>query len=272
MGAQLGTKGAISDINMTPLIDIVLVVLIIMMVNIPIQIEEMDLKLPNPLQPPQPPDPNADQLVVAIYKPEAEGQEPKLALNRKLMNEQEMEYEISRRLLPMTNKNVFIDADKAVPYGKVVDMVDLARKAGAAGVGLAKMKDEGPAAATSASTGSGQPRGVFLGSPLVVGAITESTAYNAIQPLHGAIEQCYLQQLATQADLTGSYSLKVEVGPAGQLLSPPSIEADEVKNPAMATCVTKLLPAIKFAPLQPTGDITTAGIRYPVLFSPGGGG
>jgi len=51
MGAQLGTKGAISDINMTPLIDIVLVVLIIMMVNIPIQIEEMGLKLPSNVPP-----------------------------------------------------------------------------------------------------------------------------------------------------------------------------------------------------------------------------
>jgi len=113
------------------------------------------------------------------------------------------------------------------------------------------------------------PRGVFLGSPLVVGAITESVAYASIDPLKGAIEQCYLQQLGTQPDMSGSYSLKVEVGPEGQLLSPPSIESDDVKNAAMATCVTKLLPAIKFGPLHPTGDITTAGIRYPVLFSPG---
>jgi len=271
MGAQLGTKGAISDINMTPLIDIVLVVLIIMMVNIPIQIEEMGLKLPsNVVQPPQPP--SDDQLVVAIYKPDAEGQEPKLALNRRLMGEQEMLYEITRRLKPMTGKNVFIDADKAVPYGKVVDMVDLARQAGAENVGLAKMKDEGPQAATSASPGSGMPRGVFLGSPLVVGAMTESTAYSSIEPLQGSIEQCYLQQLATQPDLTGSYSLKVEVGPEGQLLSVPSIEGDAVGNPAMAACVTKVLPAIKFGPLHPTGDITTAGIRYPVLFSPGATG
>ena len=66
MGAQLGNSGAFSDINMTPLIDIVLVVLIIMMVNIPIQIEEMGLKLPSPLPPPPPPDVPVEQLVIAI--------------------------------------------------------------------------------------------------------------------------------------------------------------------------------------------------------------
>jgi biopolymer transport protein ExbD len=269
MGAQLGTKGAFSDINMTPLIDIVLVVLIIMMVNIPIQIEEMGLKLPSNEVTPPPPDTQNEQLVIAIYKPDADGAESKLALNRRIMGEKEMMYEISRRLRPMTNKNVFVDADKSIPYGKVVDMVDLARQAGAANVGLAKMKDDGPLPATSVSAGSGMPRGVLLGSPLVVGAITEVIADASIQPLKGAITQCYFQQLATTPDLTGSYSIKVEVGPEGQLLSPPSIEDDAVGNPALSECVTKLLPALHYAPLKPAGDVTTAGIRYPVLFSPG---
>jgi biopolymer transport protein ExbD len=55
MGAKLGGGGgAVSDINMTPLIDIVLVVLIIMMVNMPIQIEEMGVKLPGVSDKPPP--------------------------------------------------------------------------------------------------------------------------------------------------------------------------------------------------------------------------
>ena len=45
MGAQLGGSGAFNDINMTPLIDIVLVVLIIMMVSIPIQVNELGVKV-----------------------------------------------------------------------------------------------------------------------------------------------------------------------------------------------------------------------------------
>lgn len=267
MGAQLGGKGAFTEINMTPLIDIVLVVLIIMMVNIPIQIEEMGLKLPNPNPPPiVDPPPDSEQLVVAIYKPEAEGKEPQIALNRRIMSKQEMLYEITRRLRPMTNKNVFIDADKDVPYGEVVKMVDLGRAAGAANVGLAKMKDEGPLPATSVSAGSGMPKGILLGSPQVRGEITEKLADGSIQPLKGSIQQCYLGRLSERSDLTGNYIVYVEVGPKGELLKPPEVETDTLQDLPLRDCITALLPSLKYAPL---GDGKTAWIRYPILFSPG---
>ncbi|MEQ1568447.1 MAG: biopolymer transporter ExbD [Myxococcota bacterium] len=258
-----------SDINMTPLIDIVLVVLIIMMVNIPIQIEALGLKLPGLNPPPTTDLPPPDQLVISVYKPEKEGDAPKIALNRKIMGQQEMEIEITRRLKPMANKNVFVDADKVVPYGLVVDMVDLSRKCGAVNVGLAKMKEEGPLPATSVSVGAGMPRGVILGSPRVVGAITEAKAYESIAPLEGSLTQCYLQRLAVRPDLTGTLVIKAEVGPSGELLSEPSIETDEVGDADLATCVTGLLPNLRFGPLKAVGDFTTAGIRYSVLFSPG---
>lgn len=267
MGAQLGNKGAFSDINMTPLIDIVLVVLIIMMVNIPIQIEEMGLKLPSTRDVPQDqPPPDSEQLVIAIYKPEGEGKPPKLALNRRVMDSKEMLYEITRRLRPMTNKNVFIDADVEAMYGDIVDMVDLAREAGAANVGLAKLKPEGPQPPTSVSTGSGMEKGVYLGSPQVRGEITEVVADRSIQPLKANILQCYLQRLAGQADLTGSYSIYVEIGPQGELLKPPAIENDSVGDPTLNECIGALLPNLHYGPL---GEGKTAWVRYPVLFSPG---
>lgn len=266
MGAQLGNSGMMSEINMTPLIDIVLVVLIIMMVNIPIQIEEMGLKLPSkPLDTPPPPEPS-EQLVIAVYKPEAEGEPSRIALNRRVMNEQEMVYEITRRLKPMAKKNVFIDADKAVPYGLVVDMVDLARRAGAENVGLAKMKETGPLAPTEVSSGAGMPRGVVLGNPQVSGEMTTQIAYTSIEAIGGAIQGCYLQRLGQVPDLTGSYTVHVEVGPEGQLLKPPEITTDMVQDPALLECVTKVLPSLKYAPLAPN---KTAAIRYPILFSPG---
>lgn len=275
MGAQMGSKGAFSSINMTPLIDIVLVVLIIMMVNIPIQIEEMGLKLPSLNAPPPPPtDPPPEQLVIAIYKPEREGAEPTIALNRRAMGRGEMLYEITRRLRPMTNKNVFIDADVLVPYGMVVDMVDLAREAGAANVGLAKLKKDdlgnpvSPQPPTEVSTKANMPREVFLGSPLVRGEITEKIADTSIQPLKSQLQQCYFQRLAQHPDLTGSYSIYVEVGPEGELLKEPAIESDTVGDQDLWNCVNALLPSLRYKPL---GEGKTAWVRYPVLFSPGGG-
>ena len=103
MGAKLG-GGGFDDINMTPLIDIVLVVLIIMMVNIPISVEEMGVKLPGRQDAPRVDQPPADQLVIAVYE------DGDLALNRKIMQEESLFYEITRRLRPMAKKNVFIDA------------------------------------------------------------------------------------------------------------------------------------------------------------------
>lgn len=268
MGAAVGQKGAFNDINMTPLIDIVLVVLIIMMVNIPIQIEEMSLKLPSPIPPPTPPpDTPSEQLVIAMYD------DGRVALNRAVSSEQNMLYEMTRRLRSMPNKNVFIDAATKVPYGRVVDMVDLARNAGAANVGLAKMKPEGPLPPTSVAAGSGMPRGIFLGSPLVRGEMTEKKADDAIQPLKGALTQCYLQRLAANGGLTGSHTVYVEVGPQGEIgsetvdyLKVPYVEKDEVGDAELKACVEGVVKQLKFAPL---GDGKTCWIRYPLLYSPG---
>jgi len=266
MGAAVGGKGAFSDINVTPLIDIVLVVLIVMMVNIPIQIEEMGLKLPSAQVTPPPDVPITDQLVIAVYAPESEGADPKIALNRRIMGVEEMKYEITRRLRPMANKNVFIDAHHDVLYANIVDMVDLAREAGAAQVGLAKMKEEGPLAATEVSSGSGMPRGVLLGSPQVRGEITEVVADRSIQPLKGNLEQCYLQRLAAVPTLTGSIGIYAEIGPQGELLKPPTVESDSTGDAELVKCVETLIPSLRF---QPLGEGKTAWVRYPILFSPG---
>jgi biopolymer transport protein ExbD len=270
MGAAVGKKGAMSDINMTPLIDIVLVVLIIMMVNIPIQIEEMGLKVPGPVvTPPPTPPPDSEQLVLALYE------DGRIALNRQVMSEQSALYEMTRRLRSMSNKNVFIDAASKVPYGVVVNSVDLAREAGAANVGLAKMKPTGPLEPTSVAAGSGMPRGIFIGSPLVRGGITEKVADEAIQPLKGAMTQCYLTALGTNPALTGSIGLYFEVGPNGETglteeakkyLKPPSVEKDDVGDPALKACIEGLLPSVKYEAL---GEGKTAWIRYTILFSPG---
>jgi biopolymer transport protein ExbD len=259
MGAQLGSEGAIGAINMTPLIDIVLVVLIIMMVNIPIQIEEMGVKLPGQQTTTTPPPSDAEQLVVALYE------DDKVALNRKVMAEDKMLYELGRRLRPMTKKNVFIDAAATVPYGRVVDMVDLAREAGAERVGLARMKDEGPLSPTDVDAG-GMPRGVFPGSPSVVGAMTEKQADAVLQRVLPKIKQCYAARVAMRSDLAGNLVLKFEVGPQGEMLSEPEIEKDGVGDLDLRDCVKELLPSF---PFQPLGEQKTAAVRYSLLFSPG---
>ena len=263
MGAQLGGKGAFADINMTPLIDIVLVVLIIMMVNIPIQIEEMGLNLPSPLPPPTNQEPNPDQLVVMVYK-DVNTKELSLALNRRVMKEDELFYEVTRRLKPMTNKIVFIDAHPMAQYGLIVDLMDTSREAGAEKVAFAKMKETGPLEATEVSPGS-MPRGVTFGSPSVVGEMTEKRVYERFEPLQATVNGCYATALGANPSTVGRVVLRVDVGPQGELMDV-SIQTDTTNDKALTECIKQTASGVKFEAL---GDEKTARIQYPFLFSPG---
>lgn len=261
MGGKLGAGGGPNaDMNLTPLIDIVLVVLIIMMVNIPIQVEEMTVKLPSSKTETTSKPPPADQLVVSVYE------NGDLALNRRLMTEEVLFYEITRRLRPMADKNVFVDAAPETPYGTVVHLVDVAREAGAEKVGLAKLKETGPLEATSVAPGA-MPRGVIPGSPKVVGALSEKKADQVIQALIPSLKTCYDQRLAANPELSGRMTLRYAIGPQGEYLEPPKVVSDDtLSDPELVACVEGFLPGLQFPPL---GDQLTALVLYPILFSPG---
>lgn len=126
------------EINLAPLIDITLVVLIILMVGIPIEIERLSVRVPDPTVdvPPIPPD--TPQLVVAVY---ADGS---FALNREGLDVTLLRDRLASELGPRDDKTVFVDAHGSVAYGVLVDAVDVAREAGAARVGLARLKPTGP--------------------------------------------------------------------------------------------------------------------------------
>jgi len=265
MGAQLGgSGGAMSEINMTPLIDIVLVVLIIMMVNIPIQVEEMGVKLPSETKVQTKQDPPADQLVVALYE------DGSIALNRRAMSNEKLFFEVTRRLAPMSKKIVFIDAHPTANYGVVVDLMDMAREAGAQTVSLARMKDEGPAPVTEVDPG-GLPRGVRAGTPNVVGAMTEKKAAEAFAPLKGQVDACYNSFLAQAPGASGRFILRVDVGPAGEVMDH-SFKGSTMENPELLQeCISQYVPSLTFpAPgYDDSGTGLTAGIHFPLLFSPG---
>ena len=139
MGAKVGGgKGANSDINVTPLIDVVLVLLIIFMVLTPRTIEEMTANLPSKTETVKKKDDKKDQLLVAVYE------DGSAALNLKKMDDREIWDQLRKRLRAKEKKVVFVDAHPNLNYGRVVQMMDLVKDAGADRVGLARLKDEGP--------------------------------------------------------------------------------------------------------------------------------
>lgn len=139
MGFKMkGGGGADSDINVTPLIDVVLVLLIIFMVLTPRVIEEMSANLPSKTETVKKKD-DDQQLVVAVYD------NGDLALNMKPLDRKGLHEELRARLRSRAQKVVFLDAHPDLEYGTVVEVMDLVRDAGADRVGMARLKDEGPA-------------------------------------------------------------------------------------------------------------------------------
>ena len=263
MGAKVGTQGSFDDMNLTPLIDVVLVVLIIMMVSIPIQVQEMGVKVPDPNapRPPKTDEPPPDQLVVSIYE------DGKIALNRRLMEPDKLSFELGRRIRGMSKKNVFVDADVKTPYNRVVEMIDLARSVGAVKVGLAKVKEGGPQPWTSVDPGT-MPRGLFIGSPLVNGMITEKKADDAIQSIKGGIMSCYTNELAKNPRVTGRMMLTVKLMPDGTQFEEGKVSGSSMEGASadFEPCVIQQLNTLTSAPL---GEQNTAAVTYPIIFSPG---
>ena len=128
-------KGAQSDINVTPLIDVVLVLLIIFMVLTPIIIEEMSVNLPDKTEQVQKRDVPKDQLLVAVCE------DGSFALNRKVMPLADLRKQVKQQLRRKKPKVVFVDGHPNAPYDEMVKLMDTVRDAGAEKIGLASIKD-----------------------------------------------------------------------------------------------------------------------------------
>jgi biopolymer transport protein ExbD len=125
------TKGPKSDINITPYIDILLVLLIIFMVITPVH--QVDLEVKVPQSPPEdakalPPPP--DVIVVSM------SETAQLAINQEPVSIGELGPKLLEIYSARANKNMFISASAKLPYGDVVKIIDIAKGAGVQDVGL----------------------------------------------------------------------------------------------------------------------------------------
>jgi len=118
-----------SDINITPLVDVVLVLLIIFMVITPLLQMGYDVKVPPKSTNPTPQiDP--DQLIVSL----AAGN--KLFLNKQELTAPQLATQLSSILKNRNDKTVFFSGDDGAAYGDVVRVMDLCRASGARNIGI----------------------------------------------------------------------------------------------------------------------------------------
>ncbi len=125
-----GGRGVKSDINVTPLVDVVLVLLIIFMVVTPMLQRGKDVQLPKAQQQKEAAGQGADPLIVSVTP------DRKLYLEDDAFDEAGLEAALKRELALTPGRKVLLKGDATLSYGDVRKVLDLSRKAGAQGVAL----------------------------------------------------------------------------------------------------------------------------------------
>jgi len=114
-----------AEINVTPLVDVVLVLLIIFMVLTPSMLKQLEANIPEKPLEPTAALPNDSSIVVA-YTAARE-----LTVNDQPVAPEVLADTLVERLRGARQKVVFFKADDEVPYGDVVHLMDVARGVGA---------------------------------------------------------------------------------------------------------------------------------------------
>ena len=125
-GEQSGQS--ISDINVTPLVDVMLVLLVIFMVTAPILQQGVAVNLPEAAGDALPAD--EQQLVVSI---DTEG---RVFLNDEQYTPERLAAELSQLAAVDPKRRLYVRADAGVPYGQVIETLAAVRQAGLSRVGL----------------------------------------------------------------------------------------------------------------------------------------
>lgn len=142
MGMSLNRGGFMSEINVTPFVDVMLVLLIIFMVTAPLMTQGLDVDLPQTKAVKTLPK-DSDHLVLTVNKA------GEVFLDEFKVEMPQLQDHLKRLVLAQ-NKQLFMRADKEVAYGVVVQVMGEIKAAGIDKLGIVAEPDQTPAAKEAA--------------------------------------------------------------------------------------------------------------------------
>ena len=125
-----GNRTAMSEINVTPLVDVMLVLLIIFMVTAPMMQEGVSVELPQAKGAPLQKEQHVEDIVISIS-----GQS-NIFVNDSPVTEDKLAEKILSATKEQSNRDVYLRADKTVPYGVVVRIMGTLKSAGVTNLGM----------------------------------------------------------------------------------------------------------------------------------------